>query len=74
MTFLTGTFQVWMLYVVTLIQAIFGVFQSPAFTASVTMLIPDDQRDRANAIQQLTSPAAGVVAPISRACSMPPSA
>ena len=28
------------------------------------MLIPDDQRDRANAIQQLTSPAAGVVAPI----------
>ncbi len=61
---LTGTFQVWMLYVVTFIQAIFGVFQSPAFTASVTMLIPDDQRDRANAIQQLTSPAAGVVAPI----------
>ena len=61
---LTGTFQVWMLYVVTLIQSIFGVFQSPAFTASVTMLIPDEQRDRANAIQQLTSPAAGVVAPI----------
>ncbi len=62
--FLTGTFQVWMLYVVTFIQAIFGVFQQPAFSASVTMLIPDDQRDRANAIQQLTSPAAGVVAPI----------
>jgi MFS family permease len=62
-SFLTGTFRVELLYVVTLIQAIFGVFQSPAFQASVTMLIPDDQRDRANAIQQLTNPAAGLIAP-----------
>ena len=38
--------------------------KGPAFSASMTMLIPDDQRDRANAIQQLTSPAAGVIAPI----------
>jgi MFS family permease len=62
-TFVSGTFNVSILYAVTLVQSIFGVFQSPAFTASVTMLIPDNQRDRANAIQQLTSPAAGVVAP-----------
>jgi MFS family permease len=62
-SFLTGTFRVELLYVVTLIQAFFGMFQTPAFEASVTMLIPDSQRDRANAIQQLTSPAAGLIAP-----------
>lgn len=62
-TFLTGNFHVELLYVVTLIQAMFGVFQGPAFQAATTMLVPDDQRDRANAIMQLTGPAAGVVAP-----------
>ena len=62
-TFLTGSFSVELLYVVTLIQAVFGVFQGPAFQASITMLVPDEKRDRANAIQQMTGPAAGVVAP-----------
>ncbi len=61
---LSGEFQLWHLYSVTLLQALFGVFQGPAFQASVTMLVPDDQRDRANAIQQMTNPAAGVVAPV----------
>ncbi|GAB4529362.1 MAG: MFS transporter [Anaerolineae bacterium] len=63
-SFLSGSFEVWHLYVVTLIQAVFGVFQGPAFQASMTMLIPDNQRDRANAIMQLTGPMAGIVAPI----------
>ncbi|MEQ8674748.1 MAG: MFS transporter [Aggregatilineales bacterium] len=62
-SFATDGFQLWHLYSVTFIQAIFSVFQGPAFTASMTMLIPDDQRDRANAIQQLTGPMAGVFAP-----------
>lgn len=62
--FLSGQFVIWHLYLVIFIQALFGVFQGPAFTASVTMLIPDDQRDRANAIMQMTGPAAGIIAPI----------
>lgn len=63
LSFLTGSFQLWHLYTVTFVGAIFGVFQQPAFQASVTMLIPDEQRDRANAIQQLTGPVAGMIAP-----------
>ena len=59
----TGTFVIWHLYVVAVIQAIFGVFQQPAFQASVTMLIPDEHRDRANAVQLLTGPVAGIIAP-----------
>jgi MFS transporter, DHA3 family, macrolide efflux protein len=62
-SFLSGDFQLWHLYVVTFLNSIFGVFQGPAFQASVTMLIPDNQRDRANAIQQLTGPMAGIIAP-----------
>jgi MFS family permease len=60
----TDSFQLWHLYVVSAVEAIFGSFQFPAFMASVTMLIPDKHRDRANALQQLTGPISGIIAPI----------
>ena len=63
LTFASGEFQLWHLYGIAFIQAWFGMFQHPAFQASVTMLVPDEHRDRANAIQQITSPAAGIIAP-----------
>ncbi len=62
-SFMTGHFELWHLYVVAAIQAAFGMFQGPAFQASVTMLVPDEKRDRANAMQQLRGPAAGIIAP-----------
>ncbi len=58
-----GTFQVWHLYVITLVQSIFGSFQGPALNASVTLLVPEAQRDRANAVTQMSQPTAGIVAP-----------
>ncbi|NWF70050.1 MAG: MFS transporter [Chloroflexi bacterium] len=63
LSFASGQFQLWHLYAVSFIQAVFRVFQSPAFGASVTMLVPDEQRERANAIMQLMDPAAGLIAP-----------
>ncbi len=62
-SFSSGGFQLWHLYVITFIQSVFGVFQGPAFQASITMLVPDDKRDSANAIQQITGPVAGIIAP-----------
>lgn len=62
-SFSSGNFQLWHLYAVALFQSLFGVFQGPAFQASVTLLVPDEHRDRANAIQQITGPAAGIIAP-----------
>lgn len=62
-SFASGSFELWHLYAVTFIQSVFGVFQGPAFQASVTMLVPDDKRDSANAIQQMTGPIAGIIAP-----------
>lgn len=63
LSFMSGAFEIWHLYVLSFIQSIFGVFQGPAFQASITMLIPDNQRDRANAIQQMVGPASGIIAP-----------
>jgi DHA3 family macrolide efflux protein-like MFS transporter len=62
-SFLSGDFQLWHLYLITVIQSVFGVFQGPAFQASITMLVPDEKRDSANAIQQVTGPIAGIIAP-----------
>lgn len=62
-SFASGSFELWHLYVLVSIQAVFWVFQGPAFQASVTMLIPNEHRDRANAIQQLVGPSSGIIAP-----------
>jgi len=62
-SFVSGAFELWHLYAVSALQAAFAMFQGPAFSASVTMLVPDKQRDRANAVQQMRGAAAGLIAP-----------
>jgi MFS family permease len=59
----SGGFEVWHLYAVTAVQSVFDIFQGPAFQATVTMLVPDSQRNRANAIQLMTTPVSGIIAP-----------
>ncbi|HUN09190.1 MAG TPA: MFS transporter [Aggregatilineales bacterium] len=61
--FFSGVFQVWHLYLITLFVEVCRAFQNPAFSASVALMVPDDQRDRANAVMQLTGPLAGLIAP-----------
>ncbi|MAU10549.1 MAG: hypothetical protein CL607_12050 [Anaerolineaceae bacterium] len=63
LSFLSGDFQIWHLYAIAALQSLFGAFQGPAFTSSITMLVPDDKRDRANSLVQLSSPMAGIIAP-----------
>ncbi len=63
LSFASGAFQLWHLYALTFGAALFGVLERPAFQASVAMLVSDSHRDRANAIGQMTGPAAGVIAP-----------
>jgi len=61
--FVSGAFQLWQLYVLSLANALFSALEAPAYQASIAMLVPDRLRDRANAIQQLTGPTAGILAP-----------
>ena len=63
-SFALGAFQLWHLYAVALLQGVFAIFQGPAERATVTLLIPEQHRERANAIVQMAFPLAGVLAPV----------
>ncbi len=64
LSFLSGHFEVWHLYAVAFLQGIFATFQSPAERAATTMLVPEDGRERANAIKETSFPLAGIIAPV----------
>lgn len=53
----SGNFQLWHLYAAGLWQALFSALQRPAFEASVSQLVPESQRQRANAVMQMGKPA-----------------
>jgi MFS transporter, DHA3 family, macrolide efflux protein len=53
----SGNFQLWHVYAAALWQALFSAIQRPAFEASVSQLVPEEQRQRANAILQMGKPA-----------------
>lgn len=63
-SFAGGVFELWHLYAVMLLQGIFATIQSPASQASITMLVPENHRDRANGLSEMGFPLAGVVAPL----------
>jgi MFS family permease len=64
-----GNLQIWQIYLLALLSAVFGAFQEPAYTASITMLVPKKELARASglvqagqSLQSLVSPAlAGVL-------------
>ena len=64
LSFLSGRFEVWHLYAVAFLQGIFATFQSPAERAATTMLVPEEGRERANAIKETSFPLAGIIAPV----------
>src|SRR6266508_2598594 len=63
-SFLSGRFEVWHLYVVAFLQGVFATFQGPAERAATTMLVPDHGRERATAIKETSFPLAAIVAPV----------
>lgn len=62
--FFTNQFELWQLYTAAFIQSLFGLVQSPSISASVTMLVPDEQRNRANAILAVSNSTADMLAPL----------
>jgi MFS transporter, DHA3 family, macrolide efflux protein len=61
---LTGQLQVWMVYLVSFIGAIFAAFQQPAYTASIVMLVPKDQLTRANSMVQMGQAIESLLTPL----------
>lgn len=60
---ITDTFSVALLYMVALVQGTLTIFQSPASEASLSLMTPEQGRDRVNGLRQMLFPFAGIVAP-----------
>jgi MFS transporter, DHA3 family, macrolide efflux protein len=63
-SFWSGRFQLWHLYAVALLQGVFATLQGPAERATVTLLVPEAQRERANGLIELAFPLASLLAPL----------
>ncbi len=61
--FWTGTMQVWHVYVVMLARSAGGAFQSPAFRASTTLMVPSKHYTRMEGLNQTISGVLSVSAP-----------
>ena len=61
---LTGRMEIWMIYVVSGLEAVFGTFQQPAYSASIVMLVPKAQLTRANSMIQMGEAIQNIITPI----------
>jgi MFS family permease len=60
----TGSLEIWHLYVVGLCEGVFQAFQYPAYSASITMMLPKEQYARAGGMVELAGSASGILAPL----------
>jgi hypothetical protein len=60
----SGELQVWHIYLLTALSAVFGSFQEPAYGASITMLVPKKDLARAGGIQQMGGAVQALVIPM----------
>jgi MFS family permease len=59
-----GTLQIWHVYLIALASAVFAAFQEPAYTASVTMLVPKKDLARASGLMQMGQSVEMLVSPV----------
>lgn len=62
--YLLGELQIWHLYVAGALSGAFQAFQFPAYSASVTMMLPKKEYARASGMLSMAGSASGIVAPI----------
>jgi MFS transporter, DHA3 family, macrolide efflux protein len=62
--YISGQMQIWHLYVAGVLSNALGAFQEPAFSASVSVLVPKAQLTRANAMLSLAYDGSQMFAPM----------
>ncbi len=62
--YMSGNLQVWHLMVAGTIGGIFESFQFPAFSASISTMLPKEQYTRANGMLSLAESTSGIIAPL----------
>ncbi|MFL5382379.1 MAG: MFS transporter [Longimicrobiaceae bacterium] len=61
---LSGRFELWWLFLATVVTSAISAFQEPAFTASIAALVPHRHYARAISLVQLLGPASMIAAPL----------
>ncbi|HEY5651696.1 MAG TPA: MFS transporter, partial [Acidimicrobiia bacterium] len=64
---ITGSLEIWHLYVTLSMSGFFEAFQFPAYSAATTLLVPKDQYARASGLVQLAGSVGRVLAPMAGA-------
>lgn len=59
-----GGLEVWHIYIATAVSAAFSTIQRPAYSAAVTLLIPQDQLGRASGLRRIAGSTADLLAPV----------
>lgn len=59
-----GQLEIWHVYLIALASATFAAFQEPAYTASITMLVPKKDLARASGMVQMGQAAETLVSPL----------
>jgi DHA3 family macrolide efflux protein-like MFS transporter len=59
-----GHLHIWHLYVGEVLAGMFEAFQTPAYSASMSVLVPHDQLGRANGLRSLGYDATNILAPV----------
>lgn len=62
--FYMGNLEIWHIYVIMGFNSLFRALQVPAYTASVSLLVPREQLGRANGIMQLEATSSYLLSPI----------
>ncbi len=60
----TGNLEVWHLYVTSAITGLFNCFQWPAYSASISLMVPKEQLGRVNGMMSLMEAGPGVISPL----------
>ena len=60
----TNQLQIWHLYLAEVLSGFFEAFQSPAYDASISLLVPSSYLTRANGLNSLSNYASSALAPV----------
>lgn len=69
--FASGELRIWHVFVVQMLSGAFEVFQTPAYTAASTMLMPPQYYARASGMRSIAEAGAELVAPVLAALLLP---
>lgn len=61
---LGGRLEIWHLYIILAVSSLFNSFQWPAYSSSITLLVPKKQFGRASGMMEIADSIAGIGAPL----------